>query len=310
MAWRATTSGNPVIHPIYLPYAAEQLSRHFVGDSARHIEHFERSAERYEQFMAAHRDATDVALSVARRPRQIEQDERVWSVAALKHVFDHPQRNERLIDLFSSCFGRQPPIRDLPTWVSCLDGPLELFFQVQYPSPPAYLDWLAEHLEQRHLIPFVLDAARRPSRRPLEGPVTVDAVLLNPSNGFAVLFEAQVLDDCLSDVPYDSLRNQLTRTIDIMVEPARDDLGGALERRSPDRTLFCMLTPQLFRDHPESRHYAALLIDYMGCNDTLVRDLPHRDEDLLQGVSSRLGWLTFEDLLRSFPGACPWMTTT
>lgn len=291
-----------------MPYAADQLARHFIGDATRHLEQFERAAERYENFMASHRDATDVSLSVARRPRQIEQDERIWSVSALKHVFDHPQRDERLRTLLIGCFGRRPPFADLHSWEACLDGGLELYFQVQHGSPPAYLDWLADHLEQRNIIPFVLDAARRPSRRPLEGNTSVDAVLLNPTNGFAVLLEAQVLADCLSDVPYDSLRNQLTRTIDVMLELEALDESSVLSRRRPERSLFCMLTPQLFRDHPESRHYAALLIDYMGSSGTLARDLPHRSLEALNSVPARLGWLTFEDLLRSFPGACPWLS--
>lgn len=296
-----------VIHPIYLPYSASELSPHFPAESARLLQQFEKAARRYEEFLASHRDVTQVALSVSRRPRQLEQDPRVWAVSALKHLFDHPQRDARLKLQLTTCFGPQPPLADFTTWEDCLHGELALYFQVPLASPASYLTWLADHLEERNIIPFVLEAARRPGRRPLEGPTTLDAVLLNRTNGFAVLVMAHVTADCAVDGVYDSLRSQLTRTVDVMLEPPSEN-DSPLETRDPRRSLFCLLTPQLYREHPESRHYGAQLVDYMTSVPALQRDLPHRPPSALGNLPPRLGWLTFEDLLTCFPGACPWMT--
>jgi len=181
-----------------------------------------------------------------------------------------------------------------------------LYFEAQCPSPTSYTDWLSANVRNRHLIPYVFDAANRTSARPLEGPTHVDAILVNATNGFGVLIEAKVLADSSCDVSFDCLRNQLTRNIDIMLQPYAE-LRPQLNKRIPDRSLFCILTPQMFRDYPQSRHYAGLLAQYQAGIDALTRDLPHRDTSELETVPNRLGWLTFEDIQSLFPDACPWL---
>jgi hypothetical protein len=293
------------IHPVYLPYTAEELAPHFCGDATRPLAYFRKVAERYTEFLAAHPDPSEVALSQSRRPRQIESDERFWCAATLKHLFDHPERNALLGELLAAHFGAVPPMPAFQRWDQCLAGRLRLWLEVSQPAPLSYLDWLARHQPQRHLIPFVLDAAKRDGRRPAEGPTTVGGAVVNEDNGFCLMIDVRVLSDTTADMPFDCLRNSLTRGIDAMLEPPLSD--SVLATREVDRTLYCMLTPQLFRDHPEARHYAELLIEYMASSAALVRDLPHRPPAALHPVPDRLGWLAFEDIVRHFPRACGWL---
>jgi hypothetical protein len=58
-----------------------------------------------------------------------------------------------------------------------------------------------------------------------------------------------------------------------------------------------LLTPEIFRSHPESRLYGWLMCDYRNNPAALPRDLPHRHRagTNLAAVAARLGWLTWED---------------
>jgi hypothetical protein len=68
-----------------------------------------------------------------------------------------------------------------------------------------------------------------------------------------------------------------------------------------------LLTPEIFREHPESRLYGWLMRDYRSSPAAIHRDLSHRSEANLASVTRRLGWLTWEDCNRLLPGACPWL---
>jgi hypothetical protein len=295
-----------MIHPTYLPFTRDELRPHFLADSESHIEYFEKSAARYVEFLAQNPITTGIALSKARGPRQIERDELFWTAATLKHLFDHPQRGEKLCALLARCFGDAPPLQAFATWADCVNGEIALYFEAQFPSPKPYKDWLSQNLSGRHIIPYVFDAAARSSARPLEGPTHVDAMIVNSTNGFSLMVESKVLSDSSCNVSFDCLRNQLTRNIDIMLEPY-PNLGRTLNQRVPKRSLFCILTPQIFREHPESRHYGGLIAEYRANVGALVRDLPHRSKEELHDVPNRLGWMTFEDVLAHFPDACPWI---
>jgi len=295
-----------MIHATYLPFTRDELRPHFLADADSHIDYFEKSAARYIEFLEQNPTTSGIPINKARGPRQIEKDERFWTVATLKHLYDHPQCVERLGALLAKCFGDYPPLQNLTSWSDCLDGEISLYFEAQFPSPKPYKDWLSHNLPKRHIIPYVFDAAARSSLRPLEGPTHVDAIFINSANGFSLMIESKVLSDSSCDVSFDCLRNQLTRTIDIMLEKY-PNLCGALRNRFPERSLFCILTPQIFREHPESRHYGGLLAEYRTNVGALVRDLPHRSKDELKGVPDRLGWITFEDVLTQFPDACPWL---
>lgn len=305
-----------MIDSVHLPFSEDKLKQHFAviksgsSDSDRHVKYYLQSAERYHRFQADHSDRRSMALSDLKTPCQIEKDERFWVVAALMRLYHDPERVAHFSSLLVRRFGSAPPCEGLPTWKECLDGKLHLYFEVSLPSPPAYKRWLKENLEKRQIIPYIQDASLKRGaetrRSNLEGPTHVDAVLLNEDNGFAVLIEAKVLSDCSYQVSFDTMRNQIARNIDVMLEH-NHNLPAPLNLRNPDRTLFALLTPQLFRDNPHSRLYGWLMNDYQQNPSSLQRDLPHREDVDWAALSKRLGWLTWEDCEQVLPGACPWL---
>ena len=112
--------------------------------------------------------------------------------------------------------GLRPP-SGFPRWAAALAGPLALFFEVNLPSPRGYREWLRNHLDERVPIPYLREmAAARRSR--LEGQTHANAMLLAPGTGVAIIFEAKVLSDVATHVTFDMARNQLARTIDVMLE--------------------------------------------------------------------------------------------
>jgi len=171
---------------------------------------------------------------------------------------------------------------------------------------------LRENFSQRQIVSYVLDAAHRRGtdavRKGLEGPTQVDAILLNADNGFAVLFEAKVLSDISYQVSFDAMRNQIARTIDVMLE-RNANLPEPLSLRQPERTLFAMLTPEIFRQNRQSRLYGWLLDEYRSNPVALARDLPHRQSVDWSDVARRIGWLTWEDCEKVLPESCPWLTS-
>ncbi len=195
--------------------------------------------------------------------------------------------------------------------MACLTGTLHLYFEHQLPSPAAYKSWLGEHLFERSLVPYVRDAAYRRNsskkRTGLEGPTHVDAVLINESNGFAVLFEVKVLSDTSVDITFDTMRNQIIRNIDVMLEKDERLLFPASKRR-PERTLFVLVTPEIFRRRPHTRLYGWLMNDYRQNPGALGRDLPHRGSLPWSKIARRMGWLTWEEFEAVLPGSCLWLT--
>jgi hypothetical protein len=185
-----------VIDRRYLPFSAEQLGQHFQSDGRdRHVEYYQKSAQRYHQFLQSHPNRAGVPLREAAFACQIEKDERFWTATALMSLYNSPARTDHFIALLSSAFGDRPPLRDFASWEGCLTGDLRLILECVLPSPPSYLAWLRDHWEQRQFVPYVLKAADRARPTPLEGPTHVDALLINKDNGFAVLIEAKALSD-------------------------------------------------------------------------------------------------------------------
>jgi len=242
---------------------------------------------------------------------QIEKDERFWVVTCLMKYFYGADRADRLGALMRKCFGDVPPLTGVASWDACLGGGLYLLFEVNLPSPSSYKRWLRDNFTQRQVVPYVLDAAYRRGtddiRKRLEGPTQVDAILLNADNGFAVLFEAKVLSDISDQVSFDAMRNQIARTIDGMLE-RNAKLPKPLSLRRPERTLFAMLTPEIFRQYPHSRLYGWLLDEYRKKPAALARDLRHRQREDWAEIARRIGWLTWEDCEQMLPGSCPWLT--
>jgi len=307
-----------VIDPTYLPFSAEELLPRLAptGDpkrdskAQRALQYYIHSAERYQAFCLACPDREGLRLSALRKPCQIEKDERFWMATCLLHYHHADAPMHSWTKLLERCFGNVPPLPGLASWEDCLAGQLHLLLECGLPSPPSYKRWLADHLDRQQMIPYVLDAAKKRDssgiRPGLEGATVVDALLLNEETGFAVLFEAKVLSDISCQVTYDAMRNQIARSIDVMLE---ENAGRPhpLNRRRPERTLFVLVTPQVFRDRPESRLYGWLMQEYRSRASALARDLPHRRGVDWEGAARRLGWLTWEMCDDVLPGACHWL---
>jgi hypothetical protein len=138
-------------------------------------------------------------------------------------------------------------------------------------------------------------------------------MLVAPDSGIAVIFEAKVLSDISTHVTFDLARNQLARSIDVMLE-SNPALPAPLSHRKPERTFLVLLTPALTQPGQtgdaisKSRLYGWLMPAYKDPDSSLLRQhLPHRDGHELAGVTERLGWATWEDCQIVVPGACPWL---
>jgi len=89
-----------------------------------------------------------------------------------------------------------------------------------------------------------------------------------------------------------------------MLEP-KSALTPPLPKIEPNRSLFVLLTPEMFKQNPESRLYGFLMQQYRKDPESLARDLPHRKGiKKWDAVSRRLGWLTWEDCERILRGSC------
>jgi hypothetical protein len=236
---------------------------------------------------------------------QVEKDERFWVVAALMAIYHGPDRVRAFSALLDSAFPNGPAMDGL-TWADALvedEEPLQLYFEVNLPSPPAYRAWLADNIEQRCLVPWI--RARDVGMRQ-EGATKVDAMLIAPKTNFAVVFEAKVLSDASSHTERDALRNQIARNIDVLLE-ANPTLQPPLNGRRPDRTHFVLLTPEVFKSDPASRLYGWLMDSYRRDTTLLAQHLPHRRDAELEAMRRRLGWTTFEECNRIRPGALRWL---
>ena len=260
-------------------------------------------------FSQAERDAgaPNTNFVENRRGRQIEKDERFWVVAALMAVFeDNARRIDELSALLTKCLGTQPPFPGFSAWGDALGSDPKLYFEANLASPPDYRRDLQQHLEEHLLeIPYIQQAAKSRGTR-LEGPTKIDALLIAPDTGFNVLFEAKVMSDTSCQIEFDARRNQIARIIDVMLEPPSKRVLAPMNARDPAKSCFALITPSLFKKYPESRFYGWLMGEYQN-NTDLSRHLAHRSPEELEGVPSRLGWLTWEEFNGVHPRACRWL---
>ena len=305
-----------VLHPTYLPFTSEMLLEHFApvtgkAPDDRHLHYFQDSLLRLADHLALAEKGEPTHPQI-RIGRQLEKDERFWTVTALMSLYHRPQgegAQARAFAVLLQLAHLRPP-DDFADWASALGGNLKLYFEVNLPSPPGYGKWLASHLEERVLIPYVREAADKATR--LEGTTKADAMLLAPDTGVAVIFEAKVLSDVSTNVTFDVARNQLARSIDVMLEPGSG--VSPLGERRPERTSFVLITPDLFRRRETglrgSRLYGWLMDGYTDpSSELLAKHLAHRSTHELSDVSNRLGWVSWEDVNKVMPGACSWLTT-
>jgi hypothetical protein len=306
------TESESVIDQTYLPFPPAQLLAHFApvagsGDPNRYLTYYVTSQRNRRAFLQSHADGVIGDSKATRLGQQMEKDERFWAVAALMGIFHHSSnRTAAFSELLTRCEGLQLPIGRFSTWEEALGEDQELYFEANLPSPPRYRQYLQEHPNERTLaIPNLRQAAKTRGGR-LEGATKVDALLISPDTGFAVLFEAKVLADMSTGIEFDVLRNQMVRNIDVMLD-ANERKLPPLNLRDPDITCFVLLTPALFRENRESRLYGLLFDRYKSDLALLRKHLPHRNEADLATVPSRLGWLTWEDCNEVQPGSCPWL---
>lgn len=310
---RVSRAPVPVVHPWYLPFSRGQLLQHFAkvggggGTPYAHLRHYLESARRNLQ----HVDLVEHPRPVGSRlchalDHQVEKDERFWVVSTLMSIFHSDDRVGRLTALLTAALGPTPPsVGDMGTWGEALGDPAELrlYFEVNLPAPPAYKLWLGEHQMGHNLLPYLIDKA---AGQGLEGTTKVDAMLVAPGTGFAVVFEAKVLSDASSHTTYDATRNQLARNIDVLLDH-HGTLQPPLTARCPERSFFVLLTPEVFKADPNSRLYGSLMTAYTQDRAALKAHLPYRSDTDLAGASKRLGWTTWEECRRILPGACGWL---
>lgn len=301
-----------LLHPKYLPFSEEQLRSHFaavkqkkeeVSNAEKHIEGYKKSIERYDDFLSKHPDRKGMSLKYLRGPCQIEKDEVFWTASCLMTVIYDEDRLRQFIELLEKAYEPKPPVA-IESWEECLNGDLSLFFEPNLPSPQSYKAWLRLNLRERQFIPHILDSANKKTY--VEGATNVDAMLINSSNGFAVVIEAKVLSDISYQVTYDVMRNQIARNIDVMLE-SNPGLCHPLNTRDPEKTLFLLLTPRIFKDNSSTRLYGYKLEEYKSNPSSLEQDLPHRTGIDWNSISDRVGWLTWEDFKEVNQDCCRWL---
>jgi len=307
---------NNKLHEKYLPFCRDILMKHFAKNgrnseaNKNYLKYYEESVERYKNFIGKNIQITGKSLDELRSPFQIQKDERFWTMNTILSIFYSPDRNDQLIHLFKKGFVQEVPLSiGIDSWEDCFNSKnLELFFEVDLPSPKKYKDYLYEHYCQSYknkksnghqFIPYILACACNKKR--LEGSTQVDAIIVNPDNGFTVIFEAKVLSDISIFTTFDLLRNQIARNIDAMINEELENnykTHSIIKDINPKKTLFLLLTPKIFQDNPSSRFYGYKMRDYqdkkMGVIN-LNKDLPHREKEELKDIPQRIGWLTWED---------------
>ena len=303
----------------YLPFSKEELLLHFapVGKerepNIKQLEYYSKSIERYEKYKEENKNILGKSLREIKGPCQIQKDERFWTVNALMNIYHNKNRVNDLCMLFEKAFGKKVPISiEIDSWEECLNSDnLKLYFEVDLPSPPSYKNNLCslykeDKIQEHQIIPFIIASAH--DKKILEGSTQVDALILNPDNGFNILIEAKVLSDISISVTYDVVRNQIARNIDAMIEKKKK-LRDPLKKRDPKKSLFLLITPRLFKDNPTSRLYGYNIREYQDKNkgeDALLKDLPHRTKEELRNIPSRIGWLTWEDFKEVNKKCSPW----
>ncbi len=309
---------------MYLPFNRDQLGPHFAAVSGASLAR-QQQPSYIDRHLKYYTDRADVALRHQRdqhvdtgqpsaRPvgcsaknHQVEKDERFWVVSALMSLFHSGDRTGAFSGLLSSALPTGPRMEGLDTWADALaedaNSPLQLFFEVNLPSPSSYRTWLQRHVDERTLLPWI--RAKNVGDRQ-EGATKADAMLIAPRTGFAAVFEAKVLSDAGTHTERDALRNQIARNLDVLLD-RNPRLQSPLNGRRPERTSFVLLTPALFKSNPSTRLYGSLMQSYGQDTALLQEHLPHRSAAELEGVPSKVGWTTFEECDRIVEGACRWL---
>ncbi len=324
-----------ILEEIYLPFTEGDLLKHCVKvknnkgkceKNEKFLDYYRKSLKKYKEFKQQNLQHIGLPISKVKHPCQIEKDERFWTAATFMTIFHNPHTNtlDELSKILTKAYGKVPPINAVQSWEECLEGELYLYFEANLPSSQSYKKWLQEqysycyNVSRRyadcpvHLIPYVINSSGKPYekngfvlKKTLEGASVIDALIVNPSNGFSVLIEAKVLSDISCDVTYDIRRNQIARLLDVMLE-RNDSLCYPLNKRDPEKTLFLLVTPKIFRDNPHYRFYGYKFLEYKNNPQSINRDLPYRNYDFVS-LSSRMGWISWEEIKSVNQECCKWL---
>jgi len=291
-----------MLEETYLPFEIEELATHF--DNKNHLQKFQKTIKKYKKFNKGIINRKGLPLDDMIGACQIEKDETVWTASCFTQLYKRKNFKSELVILLDKAFGGNPPLKGFNNWEECIEPDVKIYIEANLPSPKSYQEYLAEKINEI-LIPYIRDSAYEKKR--LEGPTHVDALIVNPSNGFAVLFEAKVYSDISYQVTYDETRNQIIRNIDVMLEK-NNNLIEDLNRRKPENTLFALLTPRKFKtQYPHSRFYSCIYQEYKSNPIQIQKDLPHRKDIDYEDLSRRIGWLTWEDFKDLSSGFCKWL---
>ncbi|MEJ5914469.1 hypothetical protein [Pseudokineococcus sp. 1T1Z-3] len=298
-----------VMHPTYLPFREEQLLARFAaasggGDPAARLEHYRGPLEQLAAAEAVARVPHQRSAGSAAGDTSLDRDERFWTASALLSLVEGPSPAADLAALLRLTYGEAPPFAGFATWADALGPAPELYLEVSLPSPPSYQHHLRSQL-RRHVLTYQQYRQGTETTK-LEGASLVDAVVVSPTTGMAVVVVAEVLADIASSVTYDVVRNELARLVDVTLDAHKGHPQPALRTRRPDRTCVLLLTPEVFRDDRTSRLYGHLHTAYTTHPDSLEKHLPHRPGPVVRSAAGRLGWATWEDVERVRPGSLPW----
>jgi len=305
-----------IIHDRYLPFSIDEVEAHLAnaisrgnGPAAvrRGAGYFTESIERYREYLKVKQLADKDRRKRLKSARQFEKDERFWTACCLISL--EKSNSATWIALLKKCFSDPPAFDISSSWEKLMPSAPRVRLEAPLPSPSGYLTWLATHFSERNLVPYVLEEAVQKRTR-LEGFTHADAIVVCEETGFGIVVEAKATSDLSCEVSFDLMRNQIARIVDAMLEKPDPQQSLPLLRRDPDKTIFVLLTPRLFRDNWQSRLYGWLIKDYQNDPTSLRRDLPHRassDSVDWSRLSRRLGWLTWEDCAEVLPTACPWL---
>jgi len=282
------------VQPPTLLYPVQTLRSYFRVSTDAQIAHFEHSIAAANEFLLAHPPETLAAGG--RRPKglgralQYFKDEMFLTLYAFVSLDlggseAYAAERERL---FTELLRIALPGLD----IDVVSPELELEKQV---SPPAgYTKALggvfADDPEGCHPV-WYLRLLGSGNRSP-EGATHADAILTYADDR-RVMFEAKFLSDISTSTTYAPDRDQLSRNLDAGIAKAGFDL---------ERFSYVFVTPQRFRDDPQSRFYGYKLNEYMDSDKgplALARDLPHLaetgDVDFAE-LQRHIGWITWEEI--------------
>src|SRR5580704_14812197 len=144
-----------VFHHTYLPFTADQLREHFApvlgpGERDRRLRYYLASVEETRKYDELIRRGVKPTPAQTRLGRQMEKDERFWLATALMTLY-YVDGGSARVEAFAHLLERAGlhPRSGFPRWEDALAGRLELFFEVNLPSPSRYRVWLRDHLDER-----------------------------------------------------------------------------------------------------------------------------------------------------------------